>query len=136
MKEGTSNLGLLFFSWWYKYLPRRLYLAFIAAAISLLDLFSVNALLATWFSPWKRDIISTEGLTLQQKFQVLMLNLASRAVGFLVKTFVLISFALVFSITVAISTALFIAWIGFPLLIIILFIVGISNLASSGAYEY
>jgi hypothetical protein len=128
MKEGTSNLGLLFFSWWYGYLPRRLYLAFLAAMISLFDRFSVKVLLATWFSPWKRDIISTDGLTLQQKFQVFMLNLASRVIGFLAKTSVLISFAILFVVTVSISVALFALWLAFPITVLILLIFGLVNL--------
>lgn len=124
---------VLFFSWWYGYLPRRLYSAFMAAAISLFDAFSVKTLLYTWFSPWKRDIISTDGLTIQQKFQVLMLNLASRVIGFLVKTSVLIAFSIVFLLTIIISFGLFVIWLAFPLVVAGLLIFGFFNLASTNS---
>lgn len=105
MQEGTSNLTLLFFSWWYKYLPYRLFSASEALVITLTDLFSVKMILPTLFAPWKRDIMSYEGLTLQQKFQVLMLNLASRIIGFLVKISVFCGYIVMISISLVICLA-------------------------------
>ena len=131
MQEGTNSLFILFFSWWYSFLPRRLYLAFSAAMITLTDLFSVKVLLPTLFSPWKRDIVSTENLALQEKFQVWMMNLASRFIGFLIKIFVLATYAVVMVVAVVAFTALFILWIAFPLAIIVLIIIGIMNLSGS-----
>ena len=96
--------------------------------ITLLDLFSVKVLFKTLFSPWKRDSISTDGLSLQEKFQVWTLNLASRIIGFLVKTFVLATFIIVFAAAIIIFIGLFCLWIAFPLVIIGLIILGITNL--------
>jgi len=134
MQEGTSNLILLFFSWWYGYLPHRLYLALKAAILTITDLFSVRLLFKTLFAPWKRDIISYEGLTLQQKFQVLMLNLSSRFIGFIVKIFVLAAFIIIFSLTTAIFIATFLLWLAFPIVVIGLLILGITNIISSNSY--
>ncbi|MCX6810484.1 MAG: hypothetical protein NTY30_01950 [Candidatus Berkelbacteria bacterium] len=128
-QEGTNSLVILYFSWWYGYLPRRLFLALEASMITLVDLFSVKILFRTLFSPWKRDLISTDGLSLQEKFQVWMMNLASRFIGFIVKTFVLITFAIVFVAAAVIFAALFCLWIAFPLAIIGLVILGLTNLA-------
>lgn len=133
MREGTNSLVMLFFSWWYSYLPRRLFLAFKASAITLLDLFSVKILFMTLFSPWKRDQISTEGLSLQQKFQVWTMNVASRLIGFLVKTFVLATFILIFSAAIIIFAALFCLWLAFPLLIIGLIILGFANMSGNSS---
>jgi len=126
--EGTSNLILLFFSWWYHYLSRRLYLAFNALALTLFDLFSVKLIFKTLFAPWKRDVLSYEGLAIQQKFQVLMMNLASRCIGFIVKIFVFVTFIVVFVAAVIIFFAAFLLWLAFPLATVALLILGIFNI--------
>ena len=131
MQEGTNNLFLLFFSWWYKYLPRRLYLAFVALSITLFDLFSLRAIFKTLFAPWKRDVLSYEGLTLQQKFSVWTLNMASRLIGFLIKSVVLLSFIIIFAITIIIFFGLFLLWLAFPLAVIGLIFFGLINIANS-----
>ncbi|PIU24590.1 hypothetical protein COT12_00245 [Candidatus Berkelbacteria bacterium CG08_land_8_20_14_0_20_39_8] len=107
-----------------------MFLALQASVITSLDLFSVKILFKTLFSPWKRDSISTEGLSIQEKFHVWTLNLASRFIGFLVKTFVLLTFIVVFTATIIIYIGLFGLWIAFPLVIVGLIIIGISNLGS------
>jgi hypothetical protein len=127
MKEGTSNLVVLYFRWWYGYLPCRLFLAFKSIAITLSDLFSVKNSILTLFSPWKRDTLSTDGLSLQEKFQIWILNLASRVIGFLVKIFVLVAFFVVFSISIALCLVAFITWMVFPLIILALIILGLMN---------
>ena len=130
--EGTSNLFLLFFSWWYHYLPRRLYLAFKALVITLFDLFSVKLIFKTLFAPWKRDILSYEGLAIQQKFQVFAMNLASRFIGFLVKIFVFTTFLIVFLATVVIFISAFFLWLAFPIAVITLAVLGVINIVSGG----
>jgi len=127
MKEGTSSLLVLYFRWWYGYLPRRLFLVFKAVIITLSDLFSVKTSILTLFSPWKRDIMSTDGLSIQERFQIWTLNLASRVIGFFVKIFVLITFLITFIIAIALCGAAFIAWMVFPLLILVLIIFGLVN---------
>jgi len=129
--EGTSNLFLLFFLWWYGYLPRRLFSATQALAIILADLFSVRQIFPTLFAPWKRDVQSYEGLTLQQRFQVLMLNLASRLIGFLIKIFVLLTFIVIFTASMLLFLVLFLLWLAFPLVVIFLIFIGVSGLISN-----
>jgi len=132
MKEGTNNLVLLFISWWYGFLPRRLYLAMKASVITVYDLFSVKQIFATLFAPWRRDIISYENLSLQEKFSVFTLNIASRVIGFLVKIFVLGAFLAVFAVIISLTIASYALWIAFPLAILALIIIGFSNIFSSG----
>lgn len=130
MQEGTSNLFLLFFSWWYKYLPYRLFSACKALLITITDLFSVKMILPTLFAPWKRDLLSYENLSLQQKFQVMTLNLASRIIGFLIKISVFSGYIVMILISLAIFVAAFALWLAFPLAIIILLILAVVNIAS------
>jgi len=131
MQEGTSNLFLLFFSWWYSYLPRRLYLAFIALSITLVDLFSLKAIFKTLFAPWKRDTLSYDGLTLQEKFSIWMLNMASRFIGFLIKISVFFVFIVFYLATLFIFISGFLLWLAFPLVTLALFVIGFINLGSA-----
>jgi hypothetical protein len=103
-------------------------LAFSALSITLLDLFSVKAIFQTLFAPWKRDILSYEGLTLQQKFSVWTLNMSSRFIGFLIKISVLFVFIVFYLISIIIFFASFLLWIAFPLAILALMIIGFVNL--------
>lgn len=128
--EGTNSLFLLFFGWWYGFLPYRLVSAYKAFNLETLDLFSIKIIFPTLFAPWKRDQISTEGMSLQQKFQVFILNLVSRFVGFVVKIFVLVAFSAVEIFGFGIFLILFFVWLGFPLLVASLLFSGIKNLLS------
>jgi hypothetical protein len=81
--EGSLILGLI--SWWYgarfnqflKYLQK--------CFIFLFDFFSVEICLQTLFYVWRRDEIDGNGLSLGEKFQVFVLNLSSRFIGFIIK---------------------------------------------------
>jgi hypothetical protein len=83
------------FSWWYgagwsgvlKATGRRMQ--------SLSDMFSINTLLHTLFSPWKR-IISYPGAGLEAKMRAFGDNLVSRAIGFTIRIFVLFTAFLAF----------------------------------------
>jgi hypothetical protein len=130
VKEGTNNLVLLFFSWWYGFLPHRLYLASKASIISIVDLFSVKLIFSTLFAPWRRDIVSYENLSLQEKFSVMMLNIASRFIGFLVKISVLGAFLVTFLVVIIITVGAYAIWLAFPLTIIALIIIGFVNIIS------
>lgn len=126
--EGTTSLPVLYFSWWYRYAYSRLFKYLRALFVVDFDMFSVKTCLATLISPWKRDFISYEGLTLQQKFQVWTLNIASRFTGFIIKTFTLIAYlvsVVIFALMALISVVL---WPFIPLIAILIIIVGFSML--------
>lgn len=123
--EGSTNLPILFVSWWYSYAYRRLFKYIRAVYILLFDLFSVRLALGTLFSPWKRDVISYEGLSLQQKFEVFSLNLASRFVGFVIKTVDLIIYLATTCLVSAISLAVIIVWPLYPIVFVYFIYLGI-----------
>lgn len=126
--EGTTNLPVLFVGWWYSEAFRRVLVYVKAFYIFATDFFSVKICLKTLFAPWKRDMISYEGLSIQQKFQVWTLNLASRFVGFVVKSITLLSY-LVFIIFISVfSLTLIFVWIFYPLIIAVLIIYGIRTM--------
>lgn len=79
----TTWTGVL--PWWYTVVPGKLLrhqeLMFVTAT----DFFSFGILVRTLFQPWKRDELSTERLSLQERFQVWGLNFISRFFGFILR---------------------------------------------------
>lgn len=122
--EGSANIGLLFFNWWYTEAYSRLF-AFIKHFYAYLyDLFSIRLCFKTFLSPWKRDQIGYQNLSLQQQFQVWTLNLSSRFIGAFIKLFTIITFLLVSLFFTALSLLIIIFWFVYPVLLIILFVLG------------
>lgn len=115
--EGSANLKVLYITWWYKDVSSGLF-GFIKYFFSyLFDLFSVKTCFLTLFYPWKRDSVSTEGLSIQDRFQVMMLNLVSRLVGAVIKLSTIIAFLLFFIIFSAISLVSILIWLFYPVII-------------------
>ena len=116
--EGTKTLNSLYFVWWYTevfggfYVFTKHFFAYIA------DLFSVKICLKTLLSPWRRDGIGYEGLTIQERFQVLILNITSRLVGAVIKIFTLATFVVVFIFCVGLFLVGFVIWFLFPIILI------------------
>lgn len=123
--EGTTSLPILYLSWWYGYAYGRLFKYIRAFFIINFDLFSVKVCITTLFSPWKRDLINYEGLTLQEKFKAWTLNLASRFTGFIIKLMTLFSYLVSSIFTLAGSIIMVIAWPLVPVLAVYLIIRGI-----------
>jgi len=116
--EGTKNLNSLFFVWWYTEVFGEL-TGFIRHFFAYLaDLFSVKICLKTLFAPWRRDSISYEGLTIQEKFQVMVLNITSRFVGFVIKVFTLATFLVVYLFCTVLFAIIIVGWFLFPLILV------------------
>jgi len=126
--EGKSNLSFTFVSWWYGEQLHRLLIFSKQFYIYLADLFSVKICLRTLFAPWKRDSAGYEGLSLQERFQVAIMNLSSRIVGALVKIFTLFTFLLIFCICFILSVISFLLWVLYPLILIAFVVYGIKLL--------
>ncbi|MEK9156263.1 MAG: hypothetical protein AAB360_03090 [Patescibacteria group bacterium] len=114
MTEGGGNLALAFFSWWYGEAYAKLFVFIKNFFVYLTDLFSVRLLFLTLFAPWKRDRLSTEGLSLQEKFQVWTFNLASRLIGLFVKLIILFVYVLVAKVCLALAGLAVVVWLAWP----------------------
>ena len=126
--EGTISLPIMFVNWWYGYAYRRLFKYMRAIFFYIYDLFSVRLSFLTLFAPWKRDVANYEGLTLQQKFEVLTLNLASRFVGFVIKSANLIIYLAMTAVAAVLSFVAAIVWPLYPIMIIYFLYIGITTL--------
>jgi hypothetical protein len=130
VEGSTKKTTSIFFVWWYSeaYAGFFVFLEHFFAYIT--DLFSAKICLKTLFAPWKRDKISYEGLSLQQQFQVWILNLTSRFVGAIIKIFTLFTYLVVLAICTAIGAAIAIIWLLYPLIIVALIYFGIKLIFS------
>lgn len=88
--------------------------------------FSVDVLLKTLFSPWKR-IISSPGRSIDEKFRGLIDNLISRTVGFMVRLMVLVIALVMIAVMAVAGLVLAILWPVMPLLSLGLIIWGIAG---------
>lgn len=105
-----------FFSWWYGQGWKLVANSLGPRLRGVSDLFSVGQLGRTLFEPWRR-IISYPGASLEDKVRAWADNMFSRAIGFVVRIFVLFA-ALVTILAVASVTLLeIIAWPLLPLLV-------------------
>lgn len=122
------NIFLGYFVWWYSRGLKNLLRYFKAFLVILFDFFSVPVLVFTFFKPWKRDYIPTQGLSLEEKFQVWIFNLIARFFGMIVKFFTFLVFVFFFLVVVVLEIAVFLAWLFFPLIIIFLIISAFKDL--------
>lgn len=116
--EGTKNLNSLLFVWWYTEVFRNFSDFTRHFFMYITDLFSVKACFKTLLSPWKRDAVSYEGLTIQERFQVLILNITSRFVGAIIKIFTLVTYLIVFVCCTLFFLCVFAVYLFFPLFLI------------------
>lgn len=107
-----------YFLWWYSAGLLRLVKYLKAFILILADMFSVRVLATTFFQPWKRDVTSTRGLSLDRKFQVWLWNLISVFFGMFIKGFVFLVFLVCFLILLIFEITIFFVWLFPPAIII------------------
>lgn len=110
-----------FFMWWYGRGLKDLF-SFLSAFFSYTsNMFSVTTLLKTLFSPWKK-LVGERGRGIEGLKLWLVDNLVSRAVGFIVRLFMIIFFLIVFILFAFFAVLAVIFWIGMPVFILAAFI--------------
>ncbi len=99
-----AMLIVSFFSWWYGAGWRSVIGSFEPRLSGIRASFSVEQLLRTLFAPWRRTV-TYPGASLGERLQAWGENILSRAVGFVVRLFVLL-IALLVLLAVALLTAI------------------------------
>lgn len=92
-----------------------------------MDEFSVELLVSTLFSPWKR-ITSMPGRNIHDRISALIDNLISRIIGFIVRVIVIISAVFSFILVAAAGFIQIIVWPVLPLAVLAMLILGIINI--------
>jgi hypothetical protein len=111
------------FSWWYGKGWAGVARSTHHRLAALAEMFSVDILLRTLFSPWRR-IITYPGAGLEARLRAFADNLVSRAVGFTVRLFALLAAAAAFVLLTAIGVIELITWPLVPLLALALLVKG------------
>lgn len=122
--EKRAFIGDIF-GWWYTKGIRDFFIYLKAILLKLTDIFSVKLLLRTFFSPWKRDITSMEGLPLNQMLQVIVFNLVSRLIGAFIKAIILFIYLIALTVFFAVALSLVLIWLLLPIITILGIIIGI-----------
>ncbi len=117
-----------YIQWWYSRGLVRMFKYLKSFIIILSDTFSVRICLGTLFAPWKRDVASTEGLSLQEKFGVWGFNLLARFFGMFIKTITLIIFLVCFIVLLVFDIIVFFVWLFLPLLLVEGVVIGVMYL--------
>lgn len=128
--EGRPILSVMFLSWWYgeRFVQFCRYLEKMFLKIA--DLFSVEVCLKTLFSVWRRDEIDYHDLSLKEILEAWTLNLASRFIGFVVKSSTLAAYLVATVLFLALALTAILIWLLYPLIIIALIIYGISRMVA------
>lgn len=86
-KRDFRDLPVLFafFSWWFIYVPSKIFYICGKLLNKTFNYFSIDLLFKTILLPWKRDEIDTTNMSLDQKLQVMVMNMISRLVGAVVR---------------------------------------------------
>lgn len=72
-------------TFWCVSLPTYLWAIISGETNRLYHIFSIPELIRTFFAPWKRDEVSTENLSLQDRFQIIAGNIATRIIAFFIR---------------------------------------------------
>ncbi len=120
---------VLFFEWYYTEIPKKFYRVWKNYIWFWSYYFSVDGVLKTFFSPWRRYSESYgKGFDMGRIVSVLFWNIFSRFMGMILRLFLLVLFLVVEVFTFILGAIFFIFWPLFPLILPAVFIVGIINL--------
>ncbi|MDD3887688.1 MAG: hypothetical protein PHN19_02835 [Patescibacteria group bacterium] len=112
------QIFLDYIEWWYSYGLIRMLKYLRAFILVLTDTFSVRICLTTLFAPWKRDVVSTEGMSLQERFGVWGGNMIARMFGFVIKSITLLIFLICFSVLLCFEVSVIVIWLLLPMLLV------------------
>ncbi|HSW85034.1 MAG TPA: hypothetical protein VLF79_00260 [Candidatus Saccharimonadales bacterium] len=118
-------LVVSFFSWWYGRGWRSVAASFEPRFQAVSYNFSVGTLIKTLFAPWRR-IITYPGRSLEARARALADNVFSRAVGFVVRIFVLIAAVIALTVVGILTMLEVLIWPLLPIAIPVCFIAGLT----------
>lgn len=105
-----------YFDWHFVTLPQQIFSFTLNLVIFFYHYFSVGLLLKTLLAPWKRQIVTqrSPGFSLTELFEVITFNLISRAIGALVRTFLILTWLIFEIVIIPFGLLALITWIILP----------------------
>jgi len=116
---------MFYLTWWYFDEPQYLWRSIIIITRKIYFGFSIGMLVSTLFDPWKKDVVYVENASLDVKFKVMLDNLFSRCIGFVMRFFTIIIGLVITGLIFIFLLILFLSWLLLPAIIIALFILGL-----------
>lgn len=109
-----------YFYWWYGAGYKQSWQVVVAVLYEVADFFSLETLVKTWFSPWKNDVLSAQNVALSDTIKLWEQNLASRFVGFALRSIVILVAVISLAVLTIILGVGLVVWLVVPALIFIL----------------
>ena len=120
MDDTTITSWVHVVPWWYRRVPKELAKQQQLLLSTVVDYFSFGILLKTLFQPWKRDVISTEGISLQKQVEVLEMNTISRLIGAVVRAGAMFAGGIILIALLTLFALLWVSWVVAPVLAVVL----------------
>ncbi len=111
-----------FILWWLYEIPHLIIVTSLKTGRKLFSFFSVDLLFRTLFLPWKRDEVDTTNMALDDKLRVYLMNLVSRLVGAVVRSFTILIGLLAISLTYILGVVSLVGFLGLPILGVLIII--------------
>ncbi len=92
------------------------------------NFFSINLLLKTLISPWRRLSISGGKGSEDSFFGALLINTLMRGVGFLIRSITILVGAVALFVTIVLSGAFLVVWFFLPIIVFFLFFGGLGQI--------
>lgn len=119
-------LALELIAWWYHRGWQQIIRNCGQRLLKVSHMFSVPILLRTWLAPWRR-IVTYPGASLDAKLRAMGDNLVSRAVGFSVRTVVLLTALIALMLTALLNVAQIVSWPLIPPLIVVFLVKAVTG---------
>lgn len=116
---------MFYLTWWYFDEPLYLWRSIIIITKKIYFGFSIGMLVSTLFDPWKKDVVYAENVSLDVKFRLMLDNLVSRFIGFVMRFFTVLIGLTFTGLTFIFLLILFLSWLLMPAIIVTLFILGL-----------
>lgn len=114
-----------YFYWWYGAGLEQSWQIAVAVLYEVADIFSLDILVKTWLAPWKNDVLSAQNIALSDQIKLWEQNLASRLVGFFVRSVIIFLAVISLAILTILLAIGLVIWLIVPALIIILPLVAV-----------
>lgn len=106
--------------WWYGEGMVSAWRVASALIYRLADFFSLPILVRTWFAPWKNDVLVARNVSLGDMWKIWEQNFASRIVGFILRTIIILTSLVCVSIVTIVGSLALGMWLMVPFLPFIL----------------
>ncbi|MDD4409268.1 MAG: hypothetical protein PHW52_01285 [Candidatus Pacebacteria bacterium] len=111
-------IALAYFYWYYFEMTKDILRIFQGYLRYWVFFFSIKQTFRSLFSPWKMMDDPQKGNLMAEIFETAINSLISRAIGFVMRLFLLSFFFAIEAITIVVGVSLFVIWIFMPIILI------------------